>query len=368
MIRTIVAAIMLALIAVHVAAGEEDLATQIRAQQKERLETLTELVEIYKTQYKAGFVSGEVLADAHAALVNAQLDAALASVRLDAGSKLPDAVIAIVENAHIGELEITEAIADRDSPPLFEWSTDFRLRDLASERWSLRLSQAEKDEREIKKGEKALVKILTELVKNYRERYKMGTVPLEVLVRAQAALLDARMHAAEKPEERAALLEEGAKSEGDLFKVADSKRKAAACSARSLFMDTKIRMLRQRGAKDDVAAQIKAAQKERVEALTELVKIDTELWKTGWTGLATLTQAKADLVNARVDAADASAAKILVLTEAAKEQAEVVHTTEVRAQVGYMDTKADVYRERLHLLDFKIRLLQERGRQDARDR
>jgi hypothetical protein len=126
-------------------------------------------------------------------------------------------------------------------------------------------------------------------------------------------------------------------------------------------------MLRERGAKDDAAAQIKAAQKERVEALTELVKIDTELWKTDWTGLATLTQAKADLANAQADAADTSEAKVLVLTEAVKEQAKFVRFTEVRARAGFRDTNADVDRERLRLLDFKIRLLRERGLQKARD-
>lgn len=124
-------------------------------------------------------------------------------------------------------------------------------------------------------------------------------------------------------------------------------------------------MLRERGAKNDVAAQIKAARKERVEALTELVKIDTGLWKTDWTGLATLTQAKADLANAQVDAADTSDAKIRVLTRAAKEQAEVVRITELRTPFSY--TKGDVDRERLHLLDFKIRLLRERGLQKAKD-
>ena len=176
---------------------------------------------------------------------------------------------------------------------------------------ALRLSRAEKNEADIKEQQKGLIKELTRLVENYKERYKTGTAPLEALVRAQAALLDARMDAAEKPEERVALLEEGAKSEAELLKVAESKRKASACSARSLFLDTKIRILRERSAKDDVAAQIKAAQKERVEALTELVKIDTELWKTDWTGLATLTQAKADLANAQADAADTSEAKVL---------------------------------------------------------
>jgi hypothetical protein len=363
MIRCIVAAIMLALIAVHVAAGEKDLATQIKALQKERLETLTELVKIYTLQYPAGYVSGDVFADAQTALANAQLDVALVNVQLDGASKLPDAIITIVENAAKKQADATDVAVNKTPEVFVETTTDLRLWWLPRSRLVLRLARAAKNEADIKEQQDALITSLTGLVENYRERYKTGTAPLETLVKVQAALLDARLDAAEKQEQRVALLEEGAKSKAELFKVADSKQKASACSARSLFLDSKIRMLRRCGAKDDVAAQIKAAEKERIEALTELVKIDTELWKTKWTGLATLTQAKADLANARADAADTSEAKVLVLTEAAKEQAEVVRITEARA--GLMDTQADVDRERLHLLDYRIRLLRERGPEKA---
>ena len=83
-----------------------------------------------------------------------------------------------------------------------------------------------------------------------------------------------------------------------------------------------------------------------------------------WTGLKTLTQAKADLANAQADAADTSEAKVLVLTEAAKEQAEVVRITELRTP--FICTKADVDRERLRLLDYKIRLLRIRQKKDKK--
>jgi hypothetical protein len=352
MIRSIIAAIVLALIAVHVAAGEDDLATQIRALQKVRLETLTDLVKIYALQYEMGAVSGEVFTGAETALVNAQLDAA--------GN--PDSVKAILRAALERELNAANvahrrALASKSLDRYYQ--TDHLLWSAVFDQTTIRLAQAKKDESVVAWKKKSRIDELTSVVENYKERYKIGTAPLEALVRAQADLLDARMNAAENRKERVALLEEHAKSEAELLKVAEGKSKASACSARLLFLDTKIRILRERGAKDDVAAQIKAAQKERIEALTELVRIDTELWKTGWTGLATLTQAKADLVNARVDAADTSEAKVLVLTEAAKEQADVVRITEAR--LGYMDTSADVDRERLRLLDFKIRLLRERS-------
>jgi hypothetical protein len=358
MIRSIIAAIVLALIAVHVAAGEEDLATQITALKKERLKTLTRLVEVYTEQYKYGTVSGEAFTGAETAFVNAQLDAA----------DNPDSVKAILRAALEREHDATKVACRRvvASGSLDEYyQTDPLLWSPVFDQTTIKLAQAEKDESVVTWKQKSRIDELTRVVENYKERYKTDTAPLEVLVRAQVALLDARMDATEKPEERIALLEEGVKSEAELFKVAESKSKASACLARSLFLDTKIRMLRERGAKDDVVAQIKAAQKERGEALTELVKIDRELWDTGWTGLATLTQAKADLANAQADAADTIETKVQVLTEAAKEQAKVVQVTEAR--LGLMDTSADVNRERLHLLDLKIRLLRERGLQKSRD-
>ena len=200
MIRSIIATIVLALIAVHVAAGEDDLATQIKALQKERLETLTSLVKMYTLQYEAGYVSGEVFAEAETALVNAQLDAALVNVQLDAARKLPDAVITIVENADAWIVRRPKGGCFIKTPFVsLKQSTDFLLWSLPSSHLRLRLSRAEKNEADIKEQQKGLIEELTKLVENYRKRYKTGTAPLEALVRAQAALLDARMDAAEKP-------------------------------------------------------------------------------------------------------------------------------------------------------------------------
>jgi hypothetical protein len=364
MIRSIVATFILAVIAVHVAAGEDDLETQMKDLQKERLETLTKLVEIYTLRYEAGCVSGEEFADAENALVNAQLDPVLATVQLVANREKPDSVMTIVVNAHRKSLDVTKTTFHKETGTFVETYTDSLFWNLPSSYMELRLVRAEKDEAEIKKQQKELVKVLTRLVENCEERYKTGTLPLETLLKAQAALLDAQMDAAEKPEERVALLEEHGKNETKLFKVADSRRKAAAYSARSHFLNTKIRMLQESSEKDDVAEQIKAAQKERIEALTELVKINKELWETNWTELATITQAKAELANAQADAAGTFEAKVLVLTEAVKEQAGFVQVIERREQVG-VDSYDKVYRERLHLLDLKIRLLRERSAQKA---
>ncbi len=358
MVRSIIATVVLALIAVRVAAGEEDLATQIKALQKERAETLTTLVKDYTQQYKLGAVSGEVFAGAETALVNAQLEAA------DKPAAAADILMAALDR----EVAAQKVAADRAVAAHRDHETDVYLWSSVCSQTSIRLSRVlkEKNEAKIKGEREQRIRELTTLVENYKERYKAGTAPLEALVRAQVALLDARTDAAEKHKKRIALLEEGVKSEAELLKAAESMCNASVCSARSLFLDAKVRRLRERGAKDDAAAQIKAAQKERVEALTEVVKIDTELYETGWTELVTLIQAKADLANAQVDAADTSEAKVLVLAKAVKAQTEFVRVTEARAQAG-LDANADVDRERSRLLDFKIRLLRERGPQKARN-
>jgi hypothetical protein len=359
MIRSIIAAVVFVLIAVHVAVGQEDSATQIKALQRERGETLTRLVDIYTLQYEKGAVSGDVFAGAETALVDAQL----------AVADNPDAVATILRAALERELDDCKVASQQARAASLDRyrQTDSILWSSVFSQTTIRLARALKDDSAtvITWKQESRIQNLTQLVENYKERYKTGTAPLESLVKAQVALLDARLDAAGK-HERIALLEEHARSEAELLKVAERKRNASACSARLLLLDTRIRILRELGAKDDMAVQIKAAQKERVEVLTELVKIDTELWETDWTGLATLTQAKADLANAQVDAADTSEAKILVLTEAAKEQAGFVQRTEARARVGFKDTKADVDRERLRLLDFNIRLLRERGLQKTR--
>jgi glycerol-3-phosphate cytidylyltransferase-like family protein len=363
--HSILATIVLALITAPLAAADDDFETQLKALQKERLETLTELVEMYTRQYEAGYVSGEVFVDAQTALVNAQLDPALVDVQLVPNSKLPDEIGDIVGNASMraGNMSMT---AIKKYPGIFpETGTDLLLGHLPSSHWHLRLAREEKDEAEIKDDQQDLIEVWTKLCENYKKRYATGTAPLESLIKAQAAQLDARMDAAEKPDQRAALLEEHAKNEAELFKVAENKQKIAACLARSRFLNAKVNLLRERGEKDDAAAQIKAAQKERIEALTELVKIETELEKTKWTKLATLTQAKYDLANAQADAAGTSEEKIQILTKAINQQTEVVRITKIRA--GLVATQADVDRERLHLLDYQIRLLRERNPQKPQD-
>ncbi len=99
MIRSIIATIMLALIAVHVAAGEEDLATQIKALQKERLETLKRLVKIYTLQYKAGACLWRGFCRRGDRFSQCPVGRGFGQCPIGRGKKLPDAVITVVENA-----------------------------------------------------------------------------------------------------------------------------------------------------------------------------------------------------------------------------------------------------------------------------
>ena len=161
------------------------------------------------------------------------------------------------------------------------------------------------------------------------------------------------MDATEKPEERAALLEAEDKSQAELFKIAEARWKASVDSARSLLLDSRVRRLRAGcGPKDGVAAQVHAAQKERVEVLTDLVKTDTDLCQAGWPWPMTASprhgniviaqvdaadtsraKAHADLLTAQVNEADTSEAKVLLLTKAVKAQTEYLRISEVRYQV-----------------------------------
>ena len=161
------------------------------------------------------------------------------------------------------------------------------------------------------------------------------------------------------------MLEEGAKREAELLRTAEGKLKAGAVAdaavycARASYNDTKVRLLRKRGPNADAAAQIKAAQHEQVEALTQLVKLALEQYEKGTTEVDAVVSAETALINAQVNAADTSEAKILVLTNAAKKETDLVKITEAKFNAGAVGS-AEIDRARSLLLDAKIRLLRER--------
>ena len=184
---------------------------------------------------------------------------------------------------------------------------------------------------------------------------------------------NAQLDVTDKREGRIAVLEEGAKRELELWTTAVARlgaetiTDAAAYRIVSLYLDTKVRLLRERGPNDKVVAQIKALQKEQVEHLTTLVKLVEDQYGIGATGTDAFVSAETALVNAQVNAADTAEAKILVLTNAAKKETDFLKIVEARFQAGTI-TQAEVCRARSVLLDSKIRLLRERGLQKVQDK
>jgi outer membrane protein TolC len=349
---------MLALIGARVAAAEEDLAGQLKTLQKERVKVLAELVEIRAMQYKVATHPCEFVAGAEADLAKAQLDA----------TDNREGRIAVLEESakRFAELlKIAEARLEVGTAPEADV---YRLRSLllgAKVRLLRERGANDRAADEIKALQKERGKALTELVELSTPPYRLRTLACEFLMGAEADLVNAQLDATDKREGRIAVLEEGAKREAELLRTAEGKLKAGAVAraavycARASYNDTKVRLLRERGPNADAAAQIKAAQHEQVEALTQLVKLALEQYEKGTTEVDAVVSAETALINAQVNAADTSEAKILVLTNAAEKETDLVKITEAKFNAGAVGS-AEIDRARSLLLDAKIRLLRER--------
>ena len=359
MTRCIVSAIVLALIATHVAVAEEDLAAQIKSLQKERGKLLTELVEIRTAQYKAGVVPCEVLVGAEIDLVSAQLDAA----------DKPEERIAVLERGVKEEtdfLKIVEArfnagtVSDADVRQARSCLLDVRIR-LLRER-----GPNDKVVAQIKAAQKERVKALTELVEICTAQFRVGTSSCELLLWTEANLINAQMDATDKHEDRVAVLERGVKRESEFLKMVEARFDAGMITqadvyrARSLVLATKIRLLEEGSPNDKVATQIKALQKEQIEELTQLVKLVEDEYRTGATEFETLVSADTALFNAQVSATDKREGRTAAMEEGVKRETDFLKIVEARFNAG-TGTVADVRKARSLLLDSKIILLRERG-------
>ncbi len=350
---------MAGLIAVHAHAGEQDLPTQIMALQKERVAVLTTLVEICTAQFMVGTILNESLVSAETDLVNAQM----------AATAKPEEQIALLTAALKRERDILKKVEYVCGP-------EFSQADI--ERWrsislytQIRLARAQKNEAApIKALEKERIAALTKLVEIRESEYRVGTIWCEAVVSAEVALLNAQADAADKPEERVALLTEGVKRESALLKIVKVRFQAGTVSqadvyrARSLLLATKIRLLRERSRQKGDAAQIKALQRDRVGALTALVKLDEGMYTAAQIDCETAIGAEADLVDAQMDATGESESRVSVLTETVKKGTDFLKIVEARFQAGTV-SQTDVCRARAYLLATKIRLSQERGTRKA---
>ena len=361
MARCLVSAIMLALIAAHVAAAEEDLPAQIKPLQKERVKLLTELLEIRTAQYNIGAFSIEYLHDAMTDLGNAQLDAA----------DKPEDRIAVLEEGVKRETDFLKIVQARfdagtvtkaDVRQAQSCLLDVRIR-LLRER-----GPNDKVVAQIKAAQKERVKVLTELVEIRTAQVKAGTLSRPVLLGAEADLVNAQIDATDKHEDRVALLEQAVKREAEFLNVAEARQtvtqatdtQADVYRARSLVLTTKIGLLKEGSPNDKVATQIKALQKEQIEALTQLVKLVEDEYRKGAAELWTFVFADTALFNAQLDAADKSEDRIAAMEEGVKRETDFLKIVEARINAGTI-TEADVRQTRSCLLDSKVRLLRERG-------
>ena len=113
---------------------------------------------------------------------------------------------------------------------------------------------------------------------------------------------------------------------------------------------------------DDIAAQLKAAQEERVKVLTDLVKVETELQKTGTVDLVDqLFSAESELCNALLDSTDEPEKRIALLTKQLDKANDVVKILQARYESRTV-LPQDVLRAKSQYLGITIKLLRERSR------
>lgn len=115
---------------------------------------------------------------------------------------------------------------------------------------------------------------------------------------------------------------------------------------------------------DDAAAQLKSLQDERVEVLTQLVKVTMEHCRQGTCGIEDVVSGQNQLVAAQLDSTDEPERRIALLTQQVELASTLLKMAEQRHEAGLM-TIADLYRAKSCLLDAKIRLLRERTKQRA---
>ncbi len=105
---------------------------------------------------------------------------------------------------------------------------------------------------QIKALQNERVETLTKLVAYCRTEFAVGMRRCEAVIAAETDLVNAQMDAANKPEERIAMLTERVKSQTEFLKIVEGKRQMEAVGlanvyrARSLLLNTEIMLLRER--------------------------------------------------------------------------------------------------------------------------
>jgi outer membrane protein TolC len=108
---------------------------------------------------------------------------------------------------------------------------------------------------QIKTLQKERVETLKSLVELYVQYYREGKIDITPVIGAQTELVNAQLDAAEDREERIALLTERLNAVTSFLKLAEQRWMAGMSSqadvyrAKSLLLDTKIKLLREQGAR-----------------------------------------------------------------------------------------------------------------------
>lgn len=113
------------------------------------------------------------------------------------------------------------------------------------------------------------------------------------------------------------------------------------------------------------AAQIKQLQQERIAALTKVVDMRLEQYRMGRQDSRLVALAQAELLKAKLDAAEKPEDRIAVLEEHVKLATTILAETDNRWKAGVVH-ETDVLDAKANLLDVKIRLLRERSNAPAK--
>ena len=111
----------------------------------------------------------------------------------------------------------------------------------------------------------------------------------------------------------------------------------------------------------DVAAEIKALQKERIAALTGAVQMLLAQYQQGRSDFRPLALAQTDLLAAEFDATDDANERIVLLERELKVATDALDIAERKVQVGRANAVESLQAKAL-VLDIRIKLLRERSK------
>ena len=114
---------------------------------------------------------------------------------------------------------------------------------------------------------------------------------------------------------------------------------------------------------DNDAVQLKTAQNDRIEVLTQLVKELTAQYRVGTVDFAQVSSAEIELCDAMLDSTDEPAKRVALLTKQLDKANDAAKIAQARHDAGTV-THSDVLRAKSLCLDIKIRLLRERSRKE----